>query len=89
MPSYDELRLVKQSIEALKRRTLNDLDALAAQVDLLLPKEESARGREFRRYTRADWGRFIEGIAAGRRSHKETEESRRDAAPTKRIKAVA
>jgi hypothetical protein len=61
MRSYDELRLVKQSIEALRRRTLNDLDALAAQVDLLLPSEDCARVKAFRRYTREDWDRFIEG----------------------------
>lgn len=61
MSTFDDLRLIRQSIEALKQRTINDLDALAAQVDLLLPQEESARGREFKRYTATDWGNFLDG----------------------------
>jgi hypothetical protein len=61
MSTFDELRLIRQSIEALKRRTINDLDALAAQVDLLLPREESDRGRAFKRYTPADWERHRDG----------------------------
>jgi hypothetical protein len=74
MSTFDELRLIRQSIVALKQRTINDLDALAAQVDLLLPQEESDRGRAFKRYSSADWGEFLDGgekkIAAGSRSHK-------------------
>jgi hypothetical protein len=69
-PSYDELRLILQSIEALKQRTINDLDALAAQVVLFLPREEAARGREFRRYTSKDWERFLEGSGDDRRPHR-------------------
>jgi len=74
MSTYDELRLIRQSIEALKQRTILDLDALAAQVDLLLPQVESGRGCAFKRFTRDDWGRYLDGkekkIAAGSRSHK-------------------
>jgi hypothetical protein len=74
MSIFDELRLIRQSIAALKQRTINDLDALAAQVDLLLPQEESDRGRAFKRYSSSDWGDFLDGgekkIAAGSRSHK-------------------
>lgn len=74
MSTFDELRLIRQSIAALKQRTITDLDALAAQVDLLLPQEESDRGRAFKRYTPEDWGNYLDGsekkIAARCRSHK-------------------
>lgn len=63
-PSYDELRMILQNIEALKQRTINDLDALAAQVVSFLPKEEGYRGKAFRRYTRRDWDEFMDGARA-------------------------
>lgn len=61
MTIYEELRLIRQSIEALRRRTTEDLDALAAQVDLLLPKKESDRSRLFKRFTKEDWGNYLDG----------------------------
>lgn len=60
-PTHDELRLILQNIEALKKRTINDLDALAAQVVSFLPKEDCERGKRFRRYTRGDWESYLAG----------------------------
>jgi hypothetical protein len=70
VPSYDELRLILQNIEALKQRTINDLDALAAQVVSFLPKEEGDKAKAFRRYNRDDWESYLETGSRNVKQHR-------------------
>ena len=54
-----ELVLMRMSIQAMKNRICQDLDAMAARLDRLLPPEDHMRYQRFKNFTPDDWGKFL------------------------------
>ena len=60
-PTTSEIRLLLMELNASQQQMNRTMDALRARMETLLPREESPRAREFRRFTSKDWGRFLDG----------------------------
>jgi hypothetical protein len=58
----NDLILLAMELRASKQQMVQTIDALLARVESLLPPDNHLRhAAKFRRYTRADWDRFVEG----------------------------
>ena len=55
-----ELFLVRMSIEAIRARVNAELDALACQVDGMLPAADGARYSRYKNFSKHDWGEFLD-----------------------------
>jgi len=54
-----ELVLMRMNIKAMKERLCQDLDAIAARLDSLLPAEDAMRYQKFKNYTSKDWRNYL------------------------------
>lgn len=57
----EELALMRMSIRAMKERICEDLDAMADQIDRLLPPEDDRKHQRYKNFTKEDWGKFLNG----------------------------
>lgn len=55
-----ELVLMRMSIQAMKERLCQDLDAMADRLDRLLPPKNEMRYQRFKNFTSEDWGKFLD-----------------------------
>ena len=56
-----ELILMGMSIKAIRDRMNEDLDAMAEQINRLLPPEDGARYHRRKHWGKKEWGAFLKG----------------------------
>ena len=56
-----ELILMRMSIKAIRDRMNEDLDAMAEQINRLLPPEDDTRYQRRKHWGKKEWGLFLKG----------------------------
>ncbi len=59
--TIQELILMRMSIKAIRDRMNEDLDAMADQINRLLPPEDDSRHQRYKNFTSKDWSDFLHG----------------------------
>lgn len=59
LTTTEELFLMRMSIQATRDSINADLDALADQINRLLPPEDSAQQQRMKKYTKEDWKNYL------------------------------
>ena len=57
--TVQELILMRHSIRAIRERLNEDLDAMAKQIERLLPPPDTERSRRFKNFTKKDWHKYL------------------------------